>query len=103
MHAQQPQPDPFEKTRSGRIRFTPNGFLMYSNISYYLPFLFVKGISFFGGRQECTYIKLSGVKSHQIRNQPEDDEGEIRAKEIANLSNRTKNVARKKLEKNKSI
>ena len=32
---------PFGKTRSGRIGFTSNGFLIYSNISYYLPFLFV--------------------------------------------------------------
>ena len=30
--------------RSGWIRLTPNGFLIYSNISYCLPFLFVKRI-----------------------------------------------------------
>ena len=30
-----------EKTKSGQIRFIPNGFLVYSNISYCLPFLFV--------------------------------------------------------------
>ena len=39
----QPQSGHFGKTRSGGIRFTQNGFLIYSNISYYLPFLFVKG------------------------------------------------------------
>ena len=33
----------FGKTSSGRIRFTPNGFLIYSNIFYYLPFLSVRG------------------------------------------------------------
>ena len=33
---------PFGRTRSGWIRFTPNGFLICSNISYCLPFLFVK-------------------------------------------------------------
>ena len=31
-----------EKTKSGRIRFTPNGFLIYSNIFNCLPFSFVK-------------------------------------------------------------
>ena len=36
-----PWSGPFGKTRSGRIRFTQNGFLVYSNISYYLSFLFV--------------------------------------------------------------
>ena len=30
---------PFGKTRSGQIRFTPNGFLLYS-ISYCLPFVY---------------------------------------------------------------
>ena len=35
---------PFWKTKSGRIRFTLNGFLIYSNISYCLPFLFVNGL-----------------------------------------------------------
>ena len=34
---------PFGKTKSGRIRSTPNGFLIDSNISYCLPFLFVRG------------------------------------------------------------
>ena len=42
MHAQWPRSGPFGKTRSGQLRFTPNGFLIYSNISYYLPFLFVR-------------------------------------------------------------
>ena len=32
-----------EKAQSGRIRFIPNGFLIYSNMSYCLPFLFVRG------------------------------------------------------------
>ena len=30
-----------EKTKSGGTRFIPNGFLIYSNISYCLPFQFV--------------------------------------------------------------
>ena len=41
MHAQWPRSGPFGKTRSGRIRFIQNGFLIYSNIAYSLPFLFV--------------------------------------------------------------
>ena len=32
---------PFGKKQSGQIRFTPNAFLLYSSISYCLPFLFV--------------------------------------------------------------
>ena len=35
-----------EKTKSGRIRFIPNGFLIYSNISYWLQFLFVNVVVF---------------------------------------------------------
>ena len=30
-----------EKTKSGQIKFKPNGFFIYSNISYCLPFLVV--------------------------------------------------------------
>ena len=41
MHAQQSQSGPFGKTKSGWIRFIPNGFLIYSNIAYCLPFQFV--------------------------------------------------------------
>ena len=40
MRAQQPWSGPFGKDK-GPIRFTPNGFLMYSSISYCLPFVFV--------------------------------------------------------------
>ena len=31
---------PLSKTRSGRIRFTPNAFLIYSNLSNCLPFIY---------------------------------------------------------------
>ena len=35
---------PFEKTKSGLISFTPNGFLIYSNSPYCLPFQFVNSL-----------------------------------------------------------
>ena len=63
MHAQRPQSGPFGKTRSGQIRFTPNGFLIYSNISYCLPFLFVTGASGLDDQLGCTPpLKRSSVK-----------------------------------------
>ena len=42
MHAQWPRQALWEKIRLGRISFTPNGFLIYSNISYCLLFVYTQ-------------------------------------------------------------
>ena len=50
---------PFGKIRSDRIRFTPNGFLIYSNISYCSPFIcHLSMVTLLGMRVTVTFIYL---------------------------------------------